>query len=197
MINNNMVSFMGILNKWANYTKKTKWLVLGLVIASLLSCQQSEWKKFSSSEGRFSVLIPGVPTEKIIKVNTKAGIVDLHILQLEGTEFNYLAVSYGDYPKETVTKENINKILDGARDGAVSNVHGKLISELIITLDNYPGREIKVEIPNGKHILISRIYLVRNRLYSISLITHKNNIFTTELYDKAHKFFDSFQLMSS
>jgi hypothetical protein len=169
---------------------KTPWLPLVVLIAFLTSCQQVTWKEFSSHEGAFSTLMPGTPTEKTQKVNTQAGTIDIHGFTLEQKSFTYM-VSYNEYPDAIVQAASADKILDAARDGGVSNVQGKLLSELIISLDKYPGREIRIEAADGKHTVKTRIYLVKNRLYQVLVVTPKEGSFSNDVT----KFLDSFKLL--
>jgi hypothetical protein len=169
---------------------KSRWLTLVVLIAFLTSCQQATWKEFSSGEGTFSILMPGTPTEKTQKVNTQAGAIDMHLFTLVQKGVAYLAI-YNDYPEVFVQARNADKMLDGARDGAVSSIQGKLLSELIISLDKYPGREIRIEAPDGKHTIQTRIYLVKNRLYQVGVVTPKEGSFSEDVT----KFLDSFKLL--
>ncbi|MDI6790005.1 MAG: hypothetical protein QME44_04875 [Thermodesulfobacteriota bacterium] len=60
--------------------------------------------------------------------------------------------------------------MDGSRNGAVSNVNGKLIMELKISLDGNPGREIVIDAKagNGQDVtVIACAYLVGNRMYQV------------------------------
>ncbi len=67
----------------------------------LTGCQQTPWKKFSSSQGAFSVLMPGTPTEQIRTANTAFGSIDVHMYLLEQTDVAYM-VAYSDYPNTVV-----------------------------------------------------------------------------------------------
>jgi len=148
------------------------------------------WKEFFSNEGSFSILMPGVPTEQTKRLNTKAGAIDMHLFILEQKNVAYF-VSHIDYQEELLQQRNDDEILDGARNGAVKNVQGKLLSEVPISLDNYPGREIRIETSDGKHTIQTRIYLVKNRLYQVMIVTPKENSFSKDVT----KFLDSFKLL--
>ena len=149
------------------------------------------WKEFSSSEGSFSILMPGEPTEQTKTVNTKAGAIDLHLFIFQQKNVAYF-VSYVEYQEELVQANNAEKLLDGARDGAVSNVQGKLLNEVSISLEKYPGREIRIQVPDGKHTIQTRMYLVKNRLYQVMIVTPKEDSFSKDVT----KFLDSFKLQT-
>ena len=96
-------------------------------------------------------------------------------------------VGYSDYPQEVIDKSNPRKMLDGARDGAVGNVGGELIDEMELAFQDYPGREIEVEVP-GKATIRARLILIDNRLYQVMVISPSVEI----LEKKGTEFFDSF-----
>ena len=62
------------------------------------------------------------------------------------------------------------RVLDGARDGAVGNVNGVLRSEQRIALGGHPGRDLVVDVP-GQVVARQRIYLVGRRLYQLIVVT--------------------------
>jgi hypothetical protein len=169
---------------------RIRWLAVVLLIALLTGCQQVTWKEFSSSEGRFSVLMPGTPSEKTSKVNTEVGPVDMFSFRVTQEDSGY-DVNYNDYPDAVVEASDAGSMLDGARDGIVSSLQGKLLTEFIISLDGYPGRDIRVEGPDGEHTVRTRLYLVDNRLYQLTVVTPKEDSFSKDVA----KFLDSFELL--
>jgi hypothetical protein len=121
------------------------------------------FKEFSP-DPKFKVLMPGTPKEQsqdLLGLKLKMWIY-------EERNGGY-AVAITDIG--TIPSEELKVRLDGARDGAVRNVGGTLISESEKTLaDKYPGREIIVELPNGKGFNRQRFYLVAGRLYQMMSI---------------------------
>lgn len=168
---------------------KTK--LLGLLALALLlgGCQGSTWDEFTSSEGAFSILLPGVPTEQTKTVNTAVGPIDAHFFLLERKDVAYM-VGYSDYPDTVVQKNNPDAILEAARNGAVANVQGKLLSELMVSLNGYPGRELKIEPAGGKGTIKAKIFMVGNRLYQVMVVTPREKAFSKNV----RKCLDSFKL---
>jgi len=84
-------------------------------------------------------------------------------------------------------------VLDYLRDGALSGTNGKakLVGETDISIEGHPGRELRVEYPDG--FSIARIYLVRNRIYQVfaSIPADKKAQEPTVV-----KILDSFKLLS-
>lgn len=163
--------------------------VILVFLAVTASCQGTRWEEFSSAEGAFTVLMPGDPEAQVDTVNTAAGRLDLHSFMVEQGDRVY-GVSYADYPEVAVEGSDPETMLDGARDGAVANVQGTLLSELIISLEGHPGREIKVEVAGGEYTLQARIFLVDSRLYQILVGTPIDDAFSTDV----DRFLDSFAL---
>jgi hypothetical protein len=78
------------------------------------------------------------------------------------------SVVLSDYPLDHVQRVGSASLLDGARDGAVANTQGKLLSELIIGIAGNPGRELKISAAGGKGTGRAKLVLVGNRLYQES-----------------------------
>ena len=168
---------------------KIKCLAFGMLILVLSGCQRVTWKEFSSKEGRFSVLVPGTPSEQTQKLDTGVGAIDLHFFVAEQDGFQYL-VSYNDYPDAMVREADADKVLDGARDGVVANVQGRLLNEVKVWLANYPGRELRIRIPEGRQAMRTRLYFVGNRLYQVGVLSAEDGAAA----DEVSKFLNSFKL---
>jgi hypothetical protein len=169
---------------------KNKHLDLVFLAVFLLGCQQSAWKEFNSSEGAFSVLVPGTPKEQTINVNIEGTPIDCHFFMLEQKDMVYL-VAYADYPEALIHGRALDAILDGARDGAVANCKGRLLGESTISLNQYLGRELKIESPDGESTMKARIFMVGRRLYQVEVATPKEKDFSKNI----GKFLDSFKLL--
>lgn len=143
---------------------------------------------FTSMEGRFSVALPKrVMGYNPQSANTPQGRVEGTMFTWKTAEGEFM-VSYIDRPEplESMSKQ----VLDFLRDNYLASSKGqaKLIKETDISLDGHPGRESWFEYPDN--LVLSRLYLVRNRLYQ-----------ATALYKKAQepaiiKILSSFKLLS-
>jgi hypothetical protein len=160
---------------------------LGLCSASY--SQADGWKPLTSKPGKFMVLMPGEPKEQTQEVPTPAGKIKVTMYIVEKDAIAYFA-SYNDYPPELVQKSDAETMLNGARDGAVANVKGKLTDEKKIKIDAYPGRDISFEALGGMFVARSRIYLVKDRLYQVMVLAPKANGLPKEI----DKYLDSFKL---
>ena len=135
------------------------------------------------------MLMPGVPKAETATVNSAAGPLELRVSSLSHERITY-AASYVDYPSSVMQGADPNKMLDAVRNTGVSNMQGKLLSELIISIDGNPGRELKIEAVDGKTTVRMRICLVKNRLYQLMTATVKQNSLSSNII----KFLDSFKL---
>ena len=161
-------------------------VALVLLLAPRLAAAQ-EWKPYSSDECRCSALVPGTPQLRNQPMRTNLGNLDAKMVTLEVPDAFY-AIAFVDYPKDKLGKTAPDKLLDGARDGAVANVKGKLASEAKVTMNGFPGRELRIEAP-GDLVLAARIYMVQERLYQSLVVMPKPR----EAAADAKKFLDSFK----
>ena len=163
-------------------------LLLALLLLSGCDEAEKEWATFTSEDGGFSILFPGKPEEQIESVSTAIGTIETEFFIVEQKDRAY-SLNYADYPKEIIAASDAGSMLDGAGMGAVSNVNGELLDEKEITLDGYPGREIRIEVKEDDIIIHARFYLVENRLYVVQAVS-KSEASTPDI----DKFLDSFQL---
>lgn len=150
--------------------------------------KKSDWKEFTSKEGLFRVLMPGTPKQHTAEAESDFGKGVLHMNTAQADRTLYGA-HYLDYPAE-IKKAPIQKVLDASRDGALANLEGKLVSEKDIKLDKYPGREVQIEVAEGKRLFRARVYLVEQRMYQVVVFGTKAAATSKE----ADKFIDSFTL---
>lgn len=159
------------------------------VVVFAVGC--SEPHQYDSSAGKFSVEFPGKPEEQSQTVQTEVGSIKLNIVMYEKRNSAYL-VMYCDYPADHVQAAGSDVILEGACEGAVSNIRGTLVSQEPITIGDHPGREIKATAStDGNQVeLRSRIYLVGNRLYQVIVSATPGGTKDSV----ANRFVDSFKL---
>ena len=128
----------------------------------------NNWKQFSSAEGRFAILFPGMPKESAEAVETPGGPVPIHKITLR--TFAEYGVIYADYPMQINDPAMANRILDNGAKGAVAEVGAQLLSMTEISLAGQPGRLLKERMRDG-HIMRVKMYLVGQRLYQVAITT--------------------------
>jgi hypothetical protein len=141
-------------------------------------------QEFTSAEGRFKVLMPGVPQQRPAP---QGGT----IYGWEG-EGCFFAVAVEDLPIAPDEPPGVTeKRLDGSRDTSVKKVNGRILSEKRIQLQGkHPGREVVASLPEAGRVIRSRFYLVGSRAYLLSVIGEDRDIRSPT----ANRFFESLTL---
>ena len=137
------------------------------------------WQQFSSLAGKFTVLLPGKPTQES---DTDADGSVTHDFTVVDGETVYL-VTYSELVKE-VTQLKPTEIFDAVCDGYAKD-GDKLVNQREIELSGYPGRSVDLKATDGTSGKAS-MYLIGNRLYQLLLISSQA--------EDGKQFFDSFQL---
>lgn len=182
-------------------------LVIAVILSSLshynpvqanqnIYISQSVWRQFSDKTGKFAILFPGTPDELKQTVKTPVGVLELKMFVVERQQESVsYGVGYTEYPSNYAKNLNQNNILDQvldhAKNGALKNEKGTLVSQRKISLGKYAGREIKYS-KSGNKITVHRIYLVNRRLYQVIVETTKEK--EKFLTRSMSGFLDSFQI---
>lgn len=140
---------------------------------------QSNWQQFSSPTGKFTVSLPGKPTEELDTDDD--GSVAKNFTVVDG-ETVYL-ITYSDLVSE-VNQVNPIEIFDAVCEGYTAD-GDKLVNKHEVQLDGHPGRLVELNTTDG---LVGKasMYLVGNRLYQLILISPDKN--------KGDRFFKSFHI---
>ena len=167
--------------------------------AAQTEIKPSAWKEFSSAEGRFSVLFPGVPALENRVLEPAPGVeFKLRIYSVMTPA--ECSVMYADYPTPISDPEAARSVLDNGAKGAVASVNSKLLELKEIALDGYPGRYLKERMPSGE-IMRVKMVLVGQRLYQVAITTPREDGISSEQAKKyqqmAEKFLNSFKLTKS
>jgi hypothetical protein len=141
---------------------------LVLVAVGLLAAQ--EWTEFSSAEGRFSILMPGKPTQGTVDLRMRDSTVTAHAFTALSPSID-LMCGYADYPWP---QPDIERVFDDTRNGSLNGVHGTLLSEQKTTLGGYPGRRFR-STGIGNAFVDEEMYFVGQRFYLITITTATKN----------------------
>ena len=147
---------------------------------------KTEWKEFTSKEGRFSANFPDEP--KIDAKKSAKGIVANTVMVEREKGAIYYLVMYSDLPVEA-SKIDPKALLEGG----AKTISAGTKSKKEITLNGFPGLEIVREYEqSGSNLSMkAHLYMVKNRLYQVFVVAETN------VKDKAEveKFLDSFRLV--
>lgn len=154
--------------------------------------QAGEWVSFKSDKGGFSVSMPAPPTERMQTVSTGGGDINTYLFStsLNNGTINY-TVSYMDLPKAAASVPE-NVLLEALSGGITGDQRLKVLSERAIKLDNYNGREFKIESPT-RSLVQHRTYIVNQRVYQIAAEVPVANANT--LLGDVERFLSSFKLL--
>jgi len=150
-------------------------------------------KEFKSDAGRFSVISPVAMKEMINPQKINGLQIDQHIFWAAKNNIGYF-VCYSDDPRTLLEQNDPDKVLDACRNGVVSNTNGNLIIETKMLIDGHPGRELLIDSKDTKGqdwTTKARVFLVKNRIYSIFINSPKGRISGIEIND----FLESFKLI--
>ncbi|MDP4247946.1 MAG: hypothetical protein Q8932_19070 [Bacteroidota bacterium] len=171
-------------------------LLLSVIVSSFK--ETDDW--FLLQTKSFKILFPKKPTSDTKNIDSHVGKLVLNLNYYEVPEGvsddNHLYMtnetSYPDSVINSDKKELLDAFFKNSIAGSVNNVHGKLLSEKVIGLGKYPGREGRIDFRDGMAVIKVRMYLVRNTLFLLQTITE-----TGKQYNKSiDKFMDSFQLVN-
>lgn len=149
------------------------------------------WQSLRSDDGGFEISVPGQPVRTSHRSETPVGNIDLttFTVKLDGGRTAYM-VAYNDYPPAMIKGADRDAILDRAVGGALGS-GSHLVSKEPITLQRYPGRQVRATVREGLEYR-SRFYLVHERLYQVSVVSSIGD----DSESDRRKFFDSFHLLA-
>ncbi len=168
-------------------------VVLLLFIASLaFAVQDPDWITYNSAEGRYNVLLPAQPKLSTQESTTADGQKFLqYMASVQQSDAMYL-VGYFDHMPGTIFSA------DRARDSMAEAVKGTVVSERTISLNGYPGRELKVaaKLNTSDYILLVKFWNSESRVYVLQVVYPRSSE-SEALNTRAAKYFDSFQILKS
>ncbi len=164
-------------------------LFIAILLFTLTGCGEAQPQAVTNAAGKYKLLMPGTPKTK--SQNTASGVT-MHVEYYEEGNGAFL-VAYADTPIPADESEaDTQTRLDEARDGALTNANGLLISESRIKLaDKYHGREFRGTVGKIRGNLVARVYIVDGRLYQIMALG-KVSWINREVIKKC---MDSFELL--
>ena len=158
---------------------------------------KSVWQRFSSQEGKFSVLFPGTPRLSQQKMTSDNGELQVNLFTVNRPqeEAKY-TVAYIDYPAQYIqllrSRNLVEQAIEQGKSTALERVRGTIVSEEKKTLGDNVGIEVNYTTPAGK-VVKQRVFLIDNRFYQITAeTTQKRQRFLTR---SMQGFCDSFKLL--
>src|SRR6266550_1223013 len=152
---------------------------------------ETQWIKFTSPEGRFSVLLQHEPKFETVNATETNEITNYRYSDLE-SGYGFIC----EYFDVKSTGDSLESFLDLTRDGIIRGAGATKVGEEKISLNSYPGRELQLAftVNNGTEITArNRIYVVNNRIYSLTFL-HLKTMDALLASDIGRKFFASFEV---
>jgi hypothetical protein len=151
-------------------------LALMLPVPAQAAEPNLQLQEFMSRPFRFSVQMPGRPTQAEQNVPTAVGDVKMTRFTVEISQKLAYMVAVADYPAGSANANNQDAILDGAANGAATSLRGRINTKEPITLNGrHPGRHIEVDVP-GLGVYRSHLYLVGDRLYQLVIVGSRADV---------------------
>jgi len=143
------------------------------------------WVTFNSEPGRFSILVPEIPSDKTEIIQDEHGPYTSHLFKVQG-EKSLFVIAWVDYDPSF----NFNPALEMEknRDDFIRGIKGALLTNRNVMIDGYESLEFTAE--TVETVYRSRVYMVGRRPYQLLVRTAKG----VDDSGNANRFFDSFKV---
>ena len=144
----------------------------------LAACSNNlDWREFQSSEGRFSIALPGRAAHDKRTLTTPAGTVIMNMDSVSVGEALF-GVGYADYPPDYVARANADAIVSSVRDALVKNIGGRNAIESPVARGRYHGRSLRAEGRIGERVLAMDALLLfaGGRFYQVVAIREPGRV---------------------
>ena len=150
------------------------------------SVPASPWAAYASTEGRFSIDLPGKPKQEMLPNDTTK-----YSVEFGGTLYIVVTVDLKD---ATDDPAKITAVLEAAQDAEMKVLDAKSLSQRRVLLGSASGLQVNLSIPEAKisggGLGIERFYLVGKRLYEVAIISGDKSA-PESAFDR---FFDTFKV---
>ena len=145
------------------------------------------WVRFTSELGRFSVLMPEMPEDKVETTPSEHGPYTTHLFVVrDKVKENVFLIGFVDY--DPSFNFNRQSELAANRDNFVKGIKATLISTRPLQIDGYQALEFVAE--TAERTFKSRVYMVGRRPYQIVIGYPKDQEDTLTI----NRFFNSFKV---
>ena len=173
-------------------------VIPAVALSSLvLSAKSPSWREYQSTNGDFTIQMPGEFKVSDDQLNTSNGTLPMHSVHANLKAGGSCTSIYLDYSQYQLTI-TANDFLEGAIKRFVESSDAVLVSKKPISLDGYEGFEIETK-PNS--VLGSLVTSSTARIYwapdkKFVYINHITGPSSGALYTQKSKFLDSFHFLS-
>lgn len=147
-------------------------LLAAAVLVAVPAFAGSSWVTVDDPD--FTAQLPGTPKRTQNTEPSDLGDSNNVMYEYEGDNGNiYFAVNYTDFPAGSMGKADPGKVLDGARNGALTNTKATPLGSKAVWLEaggkKFPGTEFEGKTPDGLKVS-ARVFLVDDRLYQLIFV---------------------------
>ena len=161
------------------------------------------WQEYMSPGGRYSIELPGDPKEKLQRVHTHSGPLNVNMVTVDLGKNGEYTTSYCDLSDFTQTVSD-EELLDRILRGMLSKEKSEVLIKTPISIDSVnglpaaKGLEVETQLDEqtyGKgNVSIARIYWVNERsIFYMNMATTQRS---PENASRASKFLNSFRLVT-
>jgi len=170
-------------------------LILSLSLFSIKASSQDLWYSTHKDSLGFRIFFPEKPTEAEQIIESGIGSVNqqTYYLNNDNGPVYFYQLNYIEYPEGTIHSDSIDLMDDFYLEtvhGAVEKFKGTLAYDTEIELNGVKGRMYRIDYMNNTLSLKTKVYVIRNRYYSIQAIYKKG-----QKINALDRFFDSFDLI--
>ncbi|AGC77700.1 hypothetical protein LX97_02120 [Nonlabens dokdonensis] len=171
--------------------------ITAILLFTTLQVNAQEWEVYKNETLQFRADFPNTPKKTVEKVDTAVGTLDMHMVMYapeSGDDNAVYSIIRSDYPAEqfaNATDEKIKSVLDGAVEGARSNLNGELVYDKSVKFNGYASRNVKIEIA-GAFVYLNTT-LVNNSMFITQVICMTDNDNNTSI----KRFQDSFEIIKT
>jgi hypothetical protein len=162
-----------------------RWRLVALTLLFSTTLEASSWQTFTSTAGRFSILMPGNPQLHQHIHQSFVGAIQENTYSTATSDGDYSA-EYSDLPWVAVSLSGAGTIFRRAKEGVLRDNGGAETSFDSIALGKHPGKELSFHIP-GKESGKAHFFLVEQRLYVL--------VATSSDPGNVQRFLNSFRLL--
>ncbi|MDX2309518.1 MAG: hypothetical protein NW216_14855 [Hyphomicrobium sp.] len=163
--------------------------ILVALVLQTAQCKAEDWQTVAPEGLGFSIAFPVRPSDEAKDVELRDGsVAKYRTFQILNENVIY-DMTVIDYPAGSLTSQTAEQVIDGARDGLVTDFpDAKLRSEAKIELAGRPAREVLIE--SMGMIIKGRMLPLGDRLYYVGTIAREE----VQASATVQKFVASFKL---
>ncbi len=153
----------------------------------------ADWRDVAPDGAGFRISMPGEPVRnsKTISLEGGAGTIQVQSYSVQMSSKISYAVLYYDLPEAVSGSADVYTLYQRVTDSGVADLKGKLVSEKVIFLGSWPGKEVHAE--NDQDAFRAVMFLVNGRFYHMIANRQKGQIQS----DDVERFLSSFKLTTS